>query len=121
MNSISFVGSLEISSPAPSTATVEFAVDMNGVDQPSADYDQVVVNGSWNGWQGWGVVLADEDGDGIFTGSLEVDPGTSFEYVAAVSGSADGWSGWGMQWGHDCANANVAVTCLLYTSPSPRD
>ena len=83
---------------------------MNGVDQPSADYDQVVVNGSWNGWQGWGVVLADEDGDGVFTGSLEVDPGTSFEYVAAVSGAADGWSGWGMQWGHDCANANVAVT-----------
>ena len=95
---------------APTTATVEFAVDMNGVDQPSADYDQVVVNGSWNGWQGWGVILADEDGDGIFTGSLEVDPGTSFEYVVAVSGAADGWSGWGMQWGDGCANANVAVT-----------
>ena len=29
------------------TATVEFIVDMNGVDQPSADYDNVVVNGSW--------------------------------------------------------------------------
>ena len=94
----------------PTTATVEFAVDMNGVDQPSADYDNVVVNGSWNGWQGWGVTLADEDGDGIFTGSLEVDPGTSFEYVAAVTGAADGWSGWGMQWGDGCANANVAVT-----------
>ena len=92
------------------TATVEFAVDMNGVDQPSADYDNVVVNGSWNGWQGWGVILADEDGDGIFTGSLEVDPGTSFEYVVAVTGAADGWSGWGMQWGDGCANANVAVT-----------
>ena len=35
----------------PTTATVEFAVDVNGVDQPSADYDNVVVNGSWNGWQ----------------------------------------------------------------------
>ena len=42
---------------APTTATVEFSVDMNGVDQPSADYDNVVVNGSWNGWQGWGVQL----------------------------------------------------------------
>ena len=39
---------------APTTATVEFAVDMNGVDQPCADYDNVVVNGSWNGWH-WGV------------------------------------------------------------------
>ena len=78
----------------PTTATVEFAVDMNGVDQPSADYDQVVVNGSWNGWQGWGVVLADEDGDGVFTGSLEVDPGTSFEYVSScIQEQSDGWSG----------------------------
>ena len=89
---------------APTTATVEFTVDMNGVDQPSADYDNVVVNGSWNGWQGWGVQLSDEDGDGVFTGSLEVDPGTSFEYVVGVTGAADGWSGWGMQWGDGCAN-----------------
>ena len=80
------------------TATVEFTVDMNGVDQPSADYDNVVVNGSWNGWNGWGVTLSDEDGDGVFTGSLEIDPGTSFEYVVAVTGAADSWSGWGMQW-----------------------
>ena len=80
------------------------------VNQPSADYDNVVVNGSWNNWQGWGVQLSDEDGDGVFTGSLEVDPGTSFEYVVAVTGAADGWSGWGQQWGDGCANANVAVT-----------
>ena len=113
LNATAFIASLNISSsepPAPTTATVEFAVDMNGVDQPNADYDNVVVNGSWNGWQGWGVTLADEDGDGVFTGSLEVDPGTSFEYVVAVTGAADGWSGWGMQWGDGCANANVAVT-----------
>ena len=68
------------------------------------------MNGSWNNWQGWGVELSDEDGDGVFTGSLEVDPGTSFEYVVAVTGPADGWSGWGQQWGDGCANANVAVT-----------
>ena len=91
-------------------ATVEFSVDMNGVDQPSADYDNVVVNGSWNGWNGWGVTLSDEDGDGVFTGSLEIDPGTSFEYVVAVTGAADSWSGWGMQWGDGCNNVNVAVT-----------
>ena len=35
-------------------ATVVFSVDMNLVDYPNADYDNVVVNGSWNGWQGWG-------------------------------------------------------------------
>ena len=43
----------------------------------SSNYDNVVVNGSWNGWNGWGVILYDEDG-GI--GSLEIDR-TNFEYV----------------------------------------
>jgi hypothetical protein len=96
--------------PEPTTASVEFTVDMNGVDQPSADYDQVTVNGSWNGWGAWGLPLTDEDADGIFTGTLELEAGTSFEYVVAVSGSADSWSGWGIQWGDGCSNANVSVT-----------
>ncbi|MEJ6711277.1 MAG: hypothetical protein QNK65_03785, partial [Flavobacteriales bacterium] len=95
---------------APTTATVSFTVDMNGVEQPSAEYDKVVVNGSWNGWQGWGVTLADADADGIYTGSLEVEPNTTFEYVVAVTGSADGWSGWGIQWGDGCANLNASFT-----------
>jgi len=91
------------------TATVEFFVDMNGVDQPSADYDNVVVNGSWNGWNGWGVTLSDEDSDGVFTGLLEIEPGTSFDYVVAVTGAADSWSGWGLQWSDGCTNANASV------------
>jgi|GEM_PF-1429295 len=92
------------------TATIEFVVDMNGVDQPSAEYDNVVVNGSWNGWNGWGVTLTDADADGIYNGSLEIDQGTTFEYVVAVTGSTDQWSGWGLQWGDGCGNANVFVT-----------
>ena len=91
-------------------ALVVFSVDMNLVDYPNADYDNVVVNGSWNGWQGWGVQLSDDYGDGVFTGSLLVNPGTTFEYVVAVTGAADGWSGWGIQWGDGCENANVVVT-----------
>ena len=96
--------------PDPVTATVEFTVDMNGVDQPSADYADVVVNGSWNGWNGWGVTLSDADGDGVYTGSLEIDPGSEFDYVVAVTGSADGYSGWGLQWYDGCTNANGSVT-----------
>ena len=42
---------------------------MNNSDYPNADYDNVVVNGSWNNWGGWGVTLADDDADGIYTGS----------------------------------------------------
>ncbi|MDA0980967.1 MAG: hypothetical protein O2852_06395 [Bacteroidetes bacterium] len=91
-------------------ATIEFVVDMNGVDQPSAEYALVTVNGSWNGWNGWGVELFDVDGDGVYTGSLEIEQGTTFEYVVAVSGEADGYSGWGLQWGDGCVNANVIVT-----------
>jgi len=96
--------------PEPTTASVEFTVDMNGVDQPSATYDQVTVNGSWNDWSGWGLILSDEDADGIFTGVLELEAGTSFEYVVAVSGESDGFSGWGIQWGDGCLDANVLVT-----------
>ena len=62
-----------------------------------------------NGWNGWGVTLADEDSDGIYTGSLEIEQGTTFEYVVAVTGSADNWSGWGLQWGDGCGNANVLL------------
>ena len=41
---------------------------------------QVLVKTSLN-WNDWGVILSDEDGDGVYTGSIEVDPGTSFEYI----------------------------------------
>ena len=75
--------------------TVTFEIDMNNSDYPNADYDNVVVNGSWNGWSGWGVTLADTDGDGIYTGSADFEENTSFEFVIAVTGPADSWSGWG--------------------------
>ena len=64
-----------------SYATVSFEIDMNNVDYPNADYDNVVVNGSWNGWSGWGVTLSDENADGIYTGSAEFLQNTSFEFV----------------------------------------
>ncbi len=79
----------------PTIVTVDFAIDMNTTGFPNADYDNIVINGSWNGWVGWGVTLADADGDGIFTGSLDLEEGTTFEFVIAATGAADGWSGWG--------------------------
>ena len=74
---------------------VTFEIDMSNSDYPNADYDNVVINGSWNGWGGWGVTLADDDADGIYTGSALFEENTSFEFVIAVTGPADGWSGWG--------------------------
>lgn len=74
---------------------VSFAIDMSTSGLPNADYDNVVINGSWNGWLGWGVTLTDEDGDGIFTGVSAFDAGSTFEFVIAGTGPADGYSGWG--------------------------
>ena len=74
-------------------ATVNFSVDAGAV--VSAAYDNVVINGDFANWNGWGVTLTDPDGDGVYEGSLTVDAG-SYEYVQALTGSGDGWSGWGV-------------------------
>ena len=83
--------------------TVNFSVDAG--DVVSSDYDNVVANGTWSGWNGWGVTLTDADGDGIYTGSLVLDTNTLYQYVHALTGPADGWSGWGVQAGapEECA------------------
>jgi hypothetical protein len=84
--------------------TVTFAIDMSLSEFPNADYDNVVINGAWNSWSGWGVPLTDDDGDGIFTGSGEFAENTTTEFVVAVTGPADGYSGWG-------AAINAPVAC----------
>jgi hypothetical protein len=86
----------------PSPTIVEFSVDMNNIDMEG--YNNVVVNGSWNGWAGWGVELSDADADGIWTGSAEFAPGSSFEYVVALTSGADGWSGWGQIFHTECTS-----------------
>ena len=64
---VNFVSSANTDDGSCNMAVITFTVDMNGVEQPSAEYDNVVVNGSWNGWQGWGVTLADDDADGVYS------------------------------------------------------
>lgn len=78
------------------TTTVTFQIDMSNSGYPTAEYDNVVINGSWNGWNGWGVTLADEDQDGVYVGTLDLDANLgAIEFVVAVTGSADNWGGWG--------------------------
>lgn len=93
-------------SPPPATSTVTFNVDFNYTSFPSADYDAATVNGNWNGWGAWGVPLTDDDGDNVWTGSIDLDEGTQYEYVVANSGPADGYGGWGFVFnaaGLECA------------------
>ena len=96
---------------------INFNVDASGV--VSGDYDNVMINGSWDTfgdsgqyWGSWGVTLTDDDMDGIYSGSLELsDPGL-YEYVHALSGTVDAWSGWGVI-GYapdDCALGTNPVT-----------
>ena len=84
-------------------ANANFMIDLNDWDYPNADYDQCGLNGSWNAegdnWPGWGLNLLDEDGDGIFEGSLaNLAPG-NYEFIVFCSGAADNYSGWGQTLG----------------------
>lgn len=75
---------------------VLFSIDMtNYAYLLDTDYSAVVVNGSWNGWGAWGVELAYNWNNGRFEGTLNLEEGTSHEFVIAATGEADGWSGWG--------------------------
>ncbi|MDC3029958.1 family 16 glycosylhydrolase, partial [Flavobacteriales bacterium] len=71
---------------------VTFSVDLGG---PLANgYNNVVVNGSWNNWAGWGIVLNDDNQDYIWEGSASFEQG-DIEYLYVLTGSNDNWSGWG--------------------------
>ena len=73
-------------------SVVNFSINMEG--PLPEEYSNVVVNGSWNDWQGWGIILQDDNNDYIWEGSAEFDNG-SFEFVYVLTGQTDNWSGWG--------------------------
>jgi len=57
-------------------AEVSFSVDMN---EYTGSYEVVYVAGSFNGWSGDANPMTDDDGDGIFTTTVEMFP-SSIEY-----------------------------------------
>ncbi len=77
------------------STTIEFSIDMSNQEFPTEDYTDVVINGSWNDWSGWGVTLNDDNQDQIYTGSLEIANPGDYQYVIALTGADDNWSGWG--------------------------
>jgi len=85
-------------------ANVNFTIDLNGTGYPNSDHDQCGVNGSWcatesGDWPGWCFTLDDDDGDNIFTGTLEGLSSGNYEFIVFCSGAADNFSGWGVQFG----------------------
>ena len=65
-------------------AEVTFSVDMNGFNET---FMTAYVSGTINGWSGDANPLSDEDGDGIWTGTITLDPGT-YEYKFTL----DNWT-----------------------------
>ena len=63
---------------------VKFQVDMSAY---SGTFNGVFLNGSFNGWCGYCTAMSDMNGDGIYTRSLMLEPGT-YEYKFTV----DGWA-----------------------------
>ncbi len=73
--------------PAPATPTaVTFNVDMSDY---GSEFNTVHVNGEFTGWCGdCGYnVMSDEDGDGVYTLTMDINPGTYFWKF-----SVDGWN-----------------------------
>ena len=70
--------------PPPPGGTVTFQVDMAGY---AGTFTTVNLNGSFNGWCGGCAVMADADGDGVYTLDVELSGGT-VEYKFTV----DGWT-----------------------------
>jgi len=72
-------------------ANVTFQVNMSfAIDQATFDpaNDMVVIRGTMNEWAGDDYALADDDEDGIYTGTFPLDDG-GYEYKHVIS--PDGW------------------------------
>ena len=76
---------LEVSSATPSTASVDFAVNMS---EYTDDFTTVYVSGTFNGWDGTANPLSDDDGDNIWTTTIDGIELGSIEYKFQV----DGWT-----------------------------
>ena len=70
---------------APLFASAEVTVSFRFAPPDSAP-GQVSVAGEWNGWNAGVDLLTDEDGDGIFEGTVLLEPGR-YEYKFVVDGN----------------------------------
>ena len=78
-------GDLATFSSTDSTSIVTFQVDMS---QYTGNYGMVNLNGNFNEWCGDCAVMTDEDGDGVYVISMELNNETTYDYKFTL----DGWS-----------------------------
>lgn len=92
--------------------TVKFSVDMNyqisnGIFNKKID--KVYLKGSFNGW-GDQNPMSDEDGDGIYTCSLILDPATKYQYKYYINSAGAENSGWELAVGEGENGNRLVVT-----------
>jgi hypothetical protein len=90
---------------------VDFAVDMNSYPDT---FSQVYVSGQFNSWSGIWDSLADPDGDGIWTGTIDIgnNPGWLWKY------SVDNWADQELP-SDLLGGANPYASCFLYDPVGP--
>ena len=74
------------------------AVELN--NSLGYNVDTLYATGSFEGWSGYGVVLLDEDGDEIYTGTTEIIEDSEFEYKYVLGGWGNPESG--AEYGSEC-------------------
>ena len=71
--------------PPPPSSDVTFRVDMG---EYTENYGTVNLNGSFNGWCGGCATMTDDNGDGVYEYTQELDDGLVYEYKFTL----DGWT-----------------------------
>ena len=91
------------------TSVVTFNVDMGEYE---GTYAMVNLNGSFNGWCGECTEMTDADADGVYTASVELDQGVSYEYKFTL----DGWTAQEeFAGGEDCTSTIDGFTNRTFT------
>ncbi len=80
-----FFDDVVVQSADAAPVSIDFSVDMNGF---SETFTTVYVSGTFNEWSGTANPLADDDGDGVWTGSVAEIPIGGHEYKFTI----DDWA-----------------------------
>lgn len=71
---------------ATAQVSVEFSIDMNGVEEFDPAADVMKVGGDFQGWSDADTPMEDPDGNGVYTVTVEgIDPGASLFYKFIIN------------------------------------
>ena len=72
-NASALFGTCDSQCPTPvETGSITVCLDPSSQSLPNGTYTNLVANGNFANWNGWGITLTDPDGDGIYCGTKQV-------------------------------------------------